>query len=123
MSQTSRRKQLEVHDDGEIAVVSFIDREIFDEYIIQKIGEDLFSLVDELGKKKVLLNFSDVEYMSSLALGKFLTLQHKLKNTGGKLGMCCIEDEVYETFELTKMNRLFDIQKEEQTALEALRKS
>ena len=38
------------------------------------IGEQLFSLVDELGRRKILLNFGNVEFLSSAALGKLITL-------------------------------------------------
>jgi anti-sigma B factor antagonist len=72
-----------------VTVVNFTDRKILDEQNIQVIGEQLFSLVDELGRKKILLNFSNVEYLSSAALGKFITLNKKvsgdvqLKTAGG----------------------------------------
>jgi len=119
MSSQPRRRRLEVEDYGEITVVNFIDRKILDEQNIQKIGEDLFSLIDELGRKKILLNFSNVEYLSSAALGKFITLNKKVQASGGKLVMCNISDDIYEVFEITKLNKLFNIQKEEQTALQA----
>ena len=120
MSSQPRRRRLEVEDyDREITVVNFIDRKILDEQNIQKIGEDLFSLVDELGRKKILLNFSNVEYLSSAALGKFITLNKKVGASGGKLVMCNINEEIFEVFEITKLNRLFNIQKDEQTALQA----
>lgn len=118
MSSQPRRRRLEVEDYGEVTVVNFIDRKILDEQNIQKIGEDLFSLVDELGRKKILLNFSNVEYLSSAALGKFITLNKKVQSSGGKLVMCNISDDIYEVFEITKLNKLFNIQKEEQTALQ-----
>src|SRR5438128_3197943 len=118
-SSQPRRRRLEVEDyDHEITVVNFIDRKILDEQNIQKIGEDLFSLVDELGRKKILLNFSNVEYLSSAALGKFITLNKKVNSAGGKLIMCNITDDIYEVFEITRLNKLFNIQKEEQTALQ-----
>ena len=118
MSSQPKRRRLEVEDYGEITVVNFIDKKILDEQNIQKIGEDLFSLVDELGRKKVLLNFSNVEYLSSAALGKFITLNKKVTNAGGKLVMCNINDDIFEVFEITKLNKLFNIQKDEQTALQ-----
>ena len=118
-ASTPRRRRLEVEDNGEITIVNFIDRKILDEQNIQKIGEDLFSLVDELGRKKILLNFSNVEYLSSAALGKFITLNKKVQASGGKLVMCNITEDIYEVFEITKLNKLFNIQKEEQTALQA----
>ena len=118
MSSQPRRRRLEVEDYGEITVVNFIDKKILDEQNIQKIGEDLFSLVDELGRKKILLNFSNVEYLSSAALGKFITLNKKVQASGGKLVMCNINDDIFEVFEITKLNKLFNIQKDEQTSLQ-----
>ena len=70
MSQPPRRRRLEVEDIGDVTVVNFVDRRILDEQNIQVIGEQLFSLVDELGRRKVLLNFKNVEFLSSAALGK-----------------------------------------------------
>jgi anti-sigma B factor antagonist len=119
MSSQPRRRRLEVEDNGEISIVNFIDRKILDEQNIQKIGEDLFSLVDELGRIKILLNFSNVEYLSSAALGKFITLNKKVNAANGKLILCNISDDIQEVFEITKLNRLFIIQKDEQTALQA----
>ena len=118
-SQPPRRRRLEVVEEGDVTVVNFIDRKILDEQNIQKIGEDLFSLVDELGRKKILLNFGNVEYLSSAALGKFITLNKKVQAAQGKLILCNIEPNIYEVFEITKLNKLFNIQKEEQTALQA----
>ncbi len=118
-SQTPRRRRLEVEDIGEITVVNFIDRKILDEQNIQKIGEDLFSLVDELGRRKILLNFGNVEYLSSAALGKFINLNKKVRGAGGKLVLCNIAQHIYEVFEITRLDKMFNIQKDEQAALQA----
>jgi anti-sigma B factor antagonist len=37
----------------------------------------------------------------------------------GKLVLCNIDPQIYEVFEITKLNRLFNIQKDEQAALQA----
>ena len=47
-----------------------------------------FSLIDEAGRKKILLNFSKVEYLSSAALGKLITLDKKVKAKAGRLKLC-----------------------------------
>jgi anti-sigma B factor antagonist len=119
MSSQPRRKRLEVEDIGDVTVVNFTDKKILDEQNIQIIGEQLFSLVDELGRKKLLLNFGNVEYLSSAALGKFITLNKKVNGVGGRLILCNIDPQIYEVFEITKLNKLFNIQKEEQAALQA----
>jgi anti-sigma B factor antagonist len=119
MSSQPRRRRLEVEDIGEVTVVNFTDRKILDEQNIQIIGEQLFSLVDELGRRKILLNFGNVEYLSSAALGKLITLNKKLQAVNGRLVLCNIDPQIYEVFEITKLNKLFNIQKEEQAALQA----
>jgi len=119
MSSQPRRRRLEVEDIGDVTVVSFTDKKILDEQNIQIIGEQLFSLVDELGRRKLLLNFGNVEYLSSAALGKFITLNKKVNAAGGKLVLCNIDPTIYEVFEITRLNRLFNIQKEEQAALQS----
>src|SRR5436853_1936463 len=84
MSSQPRRRRLEVEDIDDVTVVNFTDKKILDEQNIQVIGEQLFSLVDELGRRKILLNFSNVEYLSSAALGKLITLNKKINTSGGK---------------------------------------
>lgn len=119
MSSQPRRRRLEVEQIGDVTVVNFIDRKILDEQNIQVIGEQLFSLVDEEGCRKLLLNFGNVEFLSSAALGKLITLNKKLQAAKGRLILCNIDPQIHEVFEITKLDKFFNIQKEEQTALQA----
>jgi len=119
MSQAPRRKRLEIEDIGDVTVVCFTDRKILDEQNIQIIGEQLFSLVDEMSRKQLLLNFSNVEYMSSAALGKLITLNKKVQATGGRLVLCNIDPQIREVFEITRLDKLFTIRADEQEALQA----
>jgi len=84
MSSPARRRRLEVEHIGDVTVVNFVDRKILDEQNIQIIGEQLFSLVDAEGWRKILLNFSNVEYLSSAALGKLITLNKKTAASAGQ---------------------------------------
>src|SRR5467141_1058261 len=118
-SSQPRRRRLEVEDIGDVTVVNFTDKKILDEQNIQVIGEQLFSLVDEAGRRKLLLNFGNVEYLSSAALGKLITLNKKLQAAGGRLILCNIDPQIYEVFEITKLDRFFNIQKDEQGGLQA----
>ena len=119
MSAQPRRRRLEVEDIGDVTVVNFTDRKILDEQNIQAIGEQLFSLVDQEGRRNLLLNFGNVEYLSSAALAKLITLNKKLQQVGGRLVLCNIDPQIYEVFEITKLDKFFNIQKEEQAALQA----
>ena len=119
MSSQPRRRRLEVEDIGDVTVINFVDRKILDEQNIQVIGEQLFSLVDQDARRKLLLNFGNVEYLSSAALGKLITLNKKLQAVGGRLILCNIDPQIYEVFEITKLDKFFNIQKEEQGALQS----
>ena len=118
MSSQPRRRRLEAEEIGDVTVVSFMDRKILDEQNIQVIGEQLFSLVDDSGRKKLLLNFGNVEYMSSAALGKLITLNKKVQAAGGKLVLCNIDPQIREVFEITRLDKLFVIKNDEQEALQ-----
>jgi anti-sigma B factor antagonist len=97
-----------------------VDRKILDEQNIQIIGEQLFGLVDQEHVKKMVLNFGNVEYLSSAALAKLITLTKKLQQAGGRLILCNIDPQIYEVFEITKLNKLFHIVKDEQTGMQEI---
>ena len=119
MSAQPKKRRLEVEDIGDVTVVNFVDKKILDEQNISIIGEQLLSLVDELGRRKLLLNFSNVEYLSSAALAKLITMNKKVQQAGGRLILCNIDRQIYEVFEITKLNKLFNIYPAEQEALQA----
>ncbi len=112
-------RRLNVSEVGDVTVVHFVDRKILDEANIQELGQELFELVEQQDKGKVLLNFSVVEFLSSAALGKLITLDKKVKSHNGKLKFSNIRPEIYEVFKITKLNKLFDIQEDEAGAIAA----
>ena len=118
MSQ-GRRRRIDVEEVGDVTVVKFVDKRILDEQNIQQIGDQLFELVDDEGKRKLLLNFDAVEYLSSAALGKLITMNKKVRGVSGQLRLCQIKAEIYEVFEITKLNKVFKIHDTEEEALEA----
>jgi anti-sigma B factor antagonist len=119
MADTPRRQRITVEDVGDVAVVQFVDKKILDEQNIQMIGDDLFRLVDELGRRKLLLNFSNVDFMSSAALGKLIRLHQRMTQVGGKLILCGISKDIMTVFTLTKLDKMLKIVKDEQTGLGA----
>jgi anti-sigma B factor antagonist len=112
-------RRLEVAEVGDVTVVRFADRKILDESYIQEMGQELFQLVEEDKRGKILLNFSQVDFLSSAALGKLITLDKKVKAHAGKLKLSNIRPEIYEVFAITKLNKLFDIRDDEAAALAA----
>ena len=112
-------KRLDVNTVGDVTVVHFRDHKIVEDINIQQLGQEMFQLVEADGCNKVLLNFSSVDFLSSAALGKLITLDKKMKAHGGTLKLSNIRPEIYEVFAITKLNRLFDIKDDEADALAA----
>jgi anti-sigma B factor antagonist len=79
-------------------------------------GRELFGLVDQ-NRIQILLNFMNVEFLSSAALGKLITLDKKIKTAKGQLKLSNIRPEIYEVFAITRLNKLFDIHDDEADAL------
>jgi anti-sigma B factor antagonist len=104
---------------GDVTVVKFLDKKILDEAGIQELGSELFGLVEQDNRKSILLNFADVEFLSSAALGKLITLDRKVKAHKGRLKMSNIRPEILEVFQVTKLNKVFDIRTEEAEAISA----
>ena len=73
------KPRLDLDDIGDVTVATFIDKKILDEANINEVGKQLFALIDEDGRRKIVLDFSVVEYLSSAALGKLITMDKKAK--------------------------------------------
>ena len=112
-------RRLDVNEVGDVTVVRFRDHKIIEDINIQELGQEMFRLVETDGRHRLLLDFASVDFLSSAALGKLITLDKKMKAHGGILKLSNIRAEIYEVFAITKLNRLFDIRKDEADALAA----
>ena len=115
----SGNRRLEVSEVGDVTVVRFVDRKILDVTNIHELGRELFALVEEQNRKKLLLNFTTVEFLSSETLGELIKLEKKVKQHAGRLMLTNIKPEIYEVFAITRLTKLFDIRDEEAEALAA----
>jgi anti-sigma B factor antagonist len=112
--ETSRLRLKKI---GDITQVEFIDRNILDEANIQMIGEELATIIATPGKPKLLISFSNVDHLSSAALGALITVRNRLNEKGGQLRLSDIDPQIYEVFVITRLNKLFEIHP---TAAEAI---
>jgi anti-sigma B factor antagonist len=109
--------RLRIENVDGVTVVSFTDTKIVSEEQIQEVGDELFALVEDKAKKKILLNFGNVQYCSSTVLGKLVSLKRRVDGAKGKLKFCCIHPDLLVPFKLTGLDKVFEIHAEEQAAL------
>ncbi|GAB6167252.1 hypothetical protein JCM19992_32520 [Thermostilla marina] len=112
-------RHIELHDSGDVTVVHFKDRKIIEDLSIQELAYELFRLVEQENRKKLLLNFANVDFLSSGMLGQLMSLEKKVKAHDGVLKLCCIQPAIMEVFTITQLDAVFDIYPTEADALAA----
>jgi anti-sigma B factor antagonist len=100
-------------------LVEFIDRNILDEANIQAIGEEISGLVDAETTPKLLISFSNVDHLSSAALGTLITINNRVRGKNGQLRLANIDPQIYEVFVITRLNKLFSIHENTDEALKS----
>jgi len=98
-----------VSESNGVRIVEFADRKILEEISISEIGDALNDLVEGTKGIKLLLNFRNVEHLSSAALGMLITLNKKASELDGSLKLSDIKPQIYEVFKITRLNKLFHI--------------
>jgi anti-sigma B factor antagonist len=112
-------ERITVEDKGGVQIVRFRESDILDQINIQEIGEEMYSVVESTPNVKLVVDFRGVEYLSSTALGKLITLKKKVEAVKGKLRLASIKPEIMEVFKITRLDTIFDIKNNVADALKA----
>jgi len=70
----------------------------------------------------ILVNFKNLDYISSAGLGVFMAFVEELRDNNGDIKLCEMTHKVYQVFDLLGFPVLFDILDTEEQALEKFRK-
>ena len=100
-----------------VAVVELQPEDILDEDIIRDVDQSLFELVDRSAPVRMLLNFARVRRLSSDTLGTLIRLGKKINEKNGVLKLCCFGPNLYKMLEITKVDKIFEIYDDQETAL------
>jgi len=71
------------------------------------------------GRRNILLNFKNVEFIDSFGVGEILASYISTHNLGGKLKLAKISKKIYLVFQVTMLTKVLDIFDEENVALES----
>ncbi|MHC4294176.1 MAG: STAS domain-containing protein [Planctomycetota bacterium] len=102
---------------GDVTVVNFRNTSILDSAAVEAIAEQLNALIDTQAQRKLVLDFSEVKFLSSAMLSALLVLRKKSQEIGGKVVLCGLRPRLREVFEITKLHKLMDFAETEQEAL------
>jgi anti-anti-sigma factor len=115
----SSRYPVEWENLGYAVAVHFTDQKILEDRRIALIGEQLATLLQEVGRGKLLLNLGAVRAMSSAMVDQLIAFSKQVETAGAQLVVCNIHPSVYPVFHHTRLARVLKICKDEHEALQA----
>ncbi|MGA8216756.1 MAG: STAS domain-containing protein [Candidatus Sulfotelmatobacter sp.] len=75
-------------------------------------------LLDQ-GKKKIILNLAQVDYIDSSGVGELVSSFTTVRNAGGELKLLSLTKKVHDVVQVTKLYTVFDIKDDEFTAIKS----
>ena len=106
-----------VSQNKDVRIIEFQNHKILDEGNIADIGLTLNSMIEEVNAPKMLLDFVNVDHLTSAALGMLINANNKIKQKNGALRLANIKPQILEVFVITKLNKLFKILPTREAAL------
>lgn len=93
---------------------------MIDESRIESVGKELIDLTADGVNERIALNFHSVGFMSSAMISKVIDFGNACKKEKIKLRLCNINDNVKKVFDLMRLEKVFDIDDEEETSMAKL---
>ena len=101
----------------DVTMVEFQSPRLVDANSLNLIAEQLYELVDKKDRKKLILDFGNVRFMSSSALGMLLNLNTKSAAIKGTLVLCGLRKDLMKVFDITKLTKILRFCADEKEAL------
>jgi anti-sigma B factor antagonist len=116
MASTHGGHWLEREDLGDVTVVRLKLPRLQDDDA-HTIFKQIYSLVDDMGRSRLVLSLGPVTFLPSMALGKLVMLNRKAQAAGGRLAVCQLTPEAREVLDVTHLSDLFQLFATEQEAV------
>jgi anti-sigma B factor antagonist len=104
-------------------VVTFTDEKILEEKDVRELEQALASLIEQAEGITLVLDFSNVRFMSSAVLGLLIKVSKRVYEHQGRLALCAIGPKIYEIFKITRLTKIFDIYRDADAAIRRLAES
>jgi anti-sigma B factor antagonist len=112
---TTSRSQTTTRQAGDVTVIDATGRIAFGEGAA-RLRETVANL-NASGAKKVVLNLKEVDFVDSSGMGEMVRCHMAIRKQGGHLKLANLSKMVNELLQATAMNKVFDIQPDEDSAL------
>jgi len=93
----------------DVTIATFNELTIIEEQQIRDLEAELVTIVRNNGAKRLLLNFENVQFMSSAFLGLLVKVHKRVIEADGTLQLHNLDPKIHKIFEITKLTKVFDI--------------
>jgi anti-sigma B factor antagonist len=102
-------------------IITFTDEKILEEKDVQALQDSIMSVIESASDGiKLILDFSNVQFLSSAVLGLLIRISKKVYENDGQLKLCSINPKIFKIFKITRLTKIFDIYEDIGSATERL---
>lgn len=97
--------RIKVQEVGDVTIVEFLDSELLFDLKIGMLRERIYDLLDH-GASKVVLDFRNVEFISSAGFGMVVLVYKRALTKKGKIKCCCVSSKIMSDFQITRLDKV-----------------
>lgn len=105
-----------------ILIILVKDPRLVDEVVLEQLEKDVLAAIDQSEEDRLIMDFAPVQFMSSSMLGKLVKIHKKCKEYKTKLKVSGVTPDIREVFKITRLDKLFDFEKDLESARKAFLK-
>ena len=96
-------------EDGPITIGTVAKSTMLDGSVVAQFGEQVIQDLSDRTGVNLLLDFANVEYLSSAALTELIKINDAVVAGGGSMRICGLTPPIQKVFEITRFDKSFDI--------------
>ena len=118
MPESPKLLATQSYGDG-MRLIAIAAPKLSEEAVINQVAAELVQVADLDFKPKLVVDFTAVEYLASLFIGKLVALQKHVNESKGRVTFCCIRPSIMEIFKITRLDKVFAIYPDQKTAIKS----
>ncbi len=104
----------------DVTVVNFEEARLLEAATIESISQELYRLVEKMDRKKLVLDFTKVQYLASAAVGMIMNVHKKSAAIKGLMIVVGLRKELMKVFEIMGLVKVLKFAPNEAEAMKLL---
>lgn len=99
----------DLQDEGDIAVVVMKCEQLTDDENLEQLDRELVQVLGDTPGRKIICDLSSVQYLTSSAIGKLISLHRKAIRTESRVVFCGLQPTVHDILATSHLLQYFSI--------------